>query len=142
LRSMLCITQQLWVSIEWKVWSRKRIGYYYWWSARSNIITKWHSDTLFEDKKRFHSTGFEIWVVLRWLTSTKFFYLCHYCSASIVPIISFGENELYKRRTFFGLIPNGVPWGQFILGLLPLRHPVITIGKHLSYLLIGKIVKR
>ncbi|CAF5165289.1 unnamed protein product, partial [Rotaria magnacalcarata] len=26
--------------------------------------------------------------------------------ASIVPVISFGENELYERRNFFGLIPN------------------------------------
>lgn len=51
--------------------------------------------------------------------------------ASIVPVISFGENELYKWRTFFGLILNGIPWGQFILGLLPLRRPVVAVSKHL-----------
>lgn len=50
-----------------------------------------------------------------------------------MPVISFGENELYERRTFFGLIPNGIPWGQPFMGLLPLRRRVITIGKILQY---------
>ncbi|CAF1241417.1 unnamed protein product [Rotaria sp. Silwood1] len=47
--------------------------------------------------------------------------------ASIVPVISFGENELYERRTFFRLIPNGIPWGQLLMGHIPLRRRVITV---------------
>ncbi|CAF3673388.1 unnamed protein product [Rotaria socialis] len=47
--------------------------------------------------------------------------------ASLVPVISFGENELYTRHACFKLIPNGLPWGRFIFGHVPLRHPVITV---------------
>ena len=50
-------------------------------------------------------------------------------SASLVPVISFGENELYQRHTCFNLFPNGVTWGRFILGHIPLRRPVVTVGK-------------
>ncbi|CAF1182345.1 unnamed protein product [Rotaria sordida] len=66
-------------------------------------------------------------MILYLKTRKGFIQLALKYGASIVPVISFGENELYKRHTFFGLIPNGVPWGQFILGLLPLRHPVTTV---------------
>ncbi|CAF1245126.1 unnamed protein product [Rotaria magnacalcarata] len=47
--------------------------------------------------------------------------------ASIVPVISFGENELYERRNFFGLIPNGIPWGLPFMGYIPLRRQVVTV---------------
>jgi hypothetical protein len=53
-----------------------------------------------------------------------------FCRASLVPVISFGENEVYIRRTFFGLFPNGIPWGRIMFGLLPLRRPIVTIGKY------------
>jgi hypothetical protein len=46
-----------------------------------------------------------------------------------VPVISFGENELYRRHTCFNLIPNGIPWGRFIIGHIPLRRPLVTVGK-------------
>ncbi|CAF3392823.1 unnamed protein product [Rotaria sp. Silwood1] len=58
--------------------------------------------------------------------------------ASLVPVISFGENELYERRTCFNLIPNGIPCGRSIVGHIPLRHPVITVvGKPIH---VNKIV--
>ncbi|CAF1150368.1 unnamed protein product [Rotaria sordida] len=47
--------------------------------------------------------------------------------ASLVPVISFGENELYERQTCFNLIPNGIPCGRSIIGHIPLRNPVITV---------------
>ncbi|CAF2796529.1 unnamed protein product [Rotaria sp. Silwood2] len=47
--------------------------------------------------------------------------------ASLVPVISFGENELYERRTCFNLIPNGIPCGRSIIGHIPLRNSVITV---------------
>ncbi|CAF0895187.1 unnamed protein product [Rotaria sp. Silwood1] len=58
--------------------------------------------------------------------------------ASLVPVISFGENELYERRTCFNLIPNGIPCGRSIVGHIPFRHPVITVvGKPIH---VNKIV--
>jgi len=56
-------------------------------------------------------------------------YCCFGFRASLVPVISFGENELYKRRTCFNLITNGIPYGRFIIGYMPFRHPVVTVGK-------------
>ncbi|CAF1293577.1 unnamed protein product [Rotaria sp. Silwood1] len=47
--------------------------------------------------------------------------------ASLVPVISFGENELYQRHAFFNLIPNGIAWGRFLVGHVPLRRPVVTV---------------
>ncbi|CAF1005135.1 unnamed protein product [Adineta steineri] len=42
--------------------------------------------------------------------------------ASLVPVISFGENELYQRSTCFNL-----PWGRFIFRHIPLRRSIITV---------------
>ena len=47
----------------------------------------------------------------------------------MVPVIGFGENELYPRRRCFNLLRNGFPWGRFICGYIPIRHPVTTVGK-------------
>ncbi|UJR08480.1 hypothetical protein I4U23_012747 [Adineta vaga] len=47
--------------------------------------------------------------------------------ASLVPVISFGENELYQRTNCFNLIPNGIVWGRFLFGHIPLRRPVFTV---------------
>ncbi|CAF1060120.1 unnamed protein product [Adineta ricciae] len=46
---------------------------------------------------------------------------------SLVPVVSFGENELYQRLTFFNLIPNGISWGRSFFGYIPLRRPVVTV---------------
>ncbi len=34
------------------------------------------------------------------------------------------------------MFPNGIPWGQLIFGLLPLRRPVVTVGKVWNWYLI------
>ncbi|CAF4525374.1 unnamed protein product [Rotaria sp. Silwood2] len=47
--------------------------------------------------------------------------------ASLVPVISFGENELYRRYTYFNLLGNGMPWGRLLRWHIPLQHPVVTI---------------
>ncbi|CAF1328013.1 unnamed protein product [Rotaria sp. Silwood1] len=47
--------------------------------------------------------------------------------ASLVPVVSFGENELYRRRAHCNLIPNGIIWGRLLAGYIPLRHPVVTV---------------
>ncbi|CAF1033350.1 unnamed protein product [Adineta ricciae] len=47
--------------------------------------------------------------------------------ASIVPVISFGENELYERRTCFNMISNGIPYGRLLIGHMPIRHSVVTV---------------
>ena len=47
--------------------------------------------------------------------------------ASLVPVISFEENEHYRPRTNW--IFNRWLWGRSIIGYLPLRHPVTTVGK-------------
>ena len=48
-------------------------------------------------------------------------------SASLVPVISFGENEHYRRCKNW--ISNRWIWGRSVIGYLPLRHPVTTVGK-------------
>ncbi|CAF1263290.1 unnamed protein product [Rotaria sordida] len=45
--------------------------------------------------------------------------------ASLVPVISFGENELYRR--YKNWISNRWIWGRSIIGILPLHHPVTTV---------------
>ncbi|CAF4481548.1 unnamed protein product [Rotaria sp. Silwood2] len=45
--------------------------------------------------------------------------------ASLVPVISFGENEHFRR--FKNWISNRWIWGRSIIGCLPLRHPVTTV---------------
>ncbi|UJR13194.1 hypothetical protein I4U23_000216 [Adineta vaga] len=40
--------------------------------------------------------------------------------ASLVPVISFGENELYRRY-------KNIPWGRLLFGHIPLRRPVTTV---------------
>ncbi|CAF4233268.1 unnamed protein product [Adineta steineri] len=45
--------------------------------------------------------------------------------ASLVPVISFGENEHYRR--YKNWISNRWTWGRSIIGILPLRHPVTTV---------------
>ena len=50
-------------------------------------------------------------------------------SASLVPVVSFGENELYRRRTLHNLVPRGMAWGRSIIGHVPRRHPVTTVGE-------------
>lgn len=45
------------------------------------------------------------------------------CRASLVPVISFGENELY------GQLRKGIIWGRFPFGYIPLRRPVVTVGE-------------
>ena len=52
--------------------------------------------------------------------------------ASLVPVISFGENELYQRRSVFELISDVIPWGRTILGVLPLRRSVFTLDTDLT----------
>jgi len=47
--------------------------------------------------------------------------------ASLVPVISFGETELYRYY-------KRIPWGRSILGYIPLRKPVITIGRIENYM--------
>ncbi|CAF1223141.1 unnamed protein product [Rotaria sordida] len=47
--------------------------------------------------------------------------------ASLVPVISFGENELYQRYTCFNLFPNGIVWGRLFAGHIPRRRPVVTV---------------
>ena len=57
----------------------------------------------------------------------------YFCSnvlrVSLVPVVSFGENELYRRLNFFNLLPNGISWGRSFFGYIPLRRPVVTVGK-------------
>ena len=50
-------------------------------------------------------------------------------SASLVPVVSFGENELYRRSTVYDLVPRGMACGRSIIGHVPLRHPVTTVGE-------------
>jgi hypothetical protein len=50
-----------------------------------------------------------------------------FISASLVPVITFGENEHYRR--YKNWISNRWIWGRSIVGYLPLRHPVTTVGK-------------
>ncbi|CAF3439760.1 unnamed protein product [Rotaria socialis] len=75
----------------------------------------------------------EVWLtrnntMILYLKSRKgFIQLALKYGASIVPVISFGENELYERRTFFGLIPNGIPWGLLFMGYIPFRRQVVTV---------------
>ncbi|CAF4280195.1 unnamed protein product [Rotaria sp. Silwood2] len=47
--------------------------------------------------------------------------------ASLVPVVSFGENELYRRHARCNLIPNGIIWGRLLAGHMPFRHPVVTV---------------
>ncbi|CAF2727303.1 unnamed protein product [Rotaria sp. Silwood2] len=47
--------------------------------------------------------------------------------ASLVPVITFGENEHYRQ--YKNWISNRWIWGRSIVGYLPLRHPVTTVGK-------------
>lgn len=51
--------------------------------------------------------------------------------ASLVPVISFGENELYRRY-------KNITWGRFIFGHIPLRRPVVTVGKWCEFFLYKK----
>ena len=51
---------------------------------------------------------------------------------SLVPVISFGENELYQRRSVFELISDVIPWGRTILGVLPLPRSVFTLDTDLT----------
>ena len=50
-----------------------------------------------------------------------------FISASLVPVITFGENEHYRQ--YKNWISNRWMWGRSIIGCLPLRHPVTTVGK-------------
>jgi hypothetical protein len=50
-----------------------------------------------------------------------------FISASLVPVITFGENEHYRR--YKNWISNRWIWGRSIVGYLPLRHPVTTVRK-------------
>lgn len=54
--------------------------------------------------------------------------------ASLVPVITFGENEHYRR--YKNWISNRFIWGRSIIGYLPLRHPVTTVGK-INFFLTG-----
>ena len=52
------------------------------------------------------------------------FFVLFSLRTSLVPVISFGENELYP------LILNRIPWGRTFLGHIPRRHRVVTVGKN------------
>lgn len=62
------------------------------------------------------------------MSSLRFTFSVRVFSASLVPVISFGENELYTRPTCSGWVPNGLPWGRFIFGHVPNRRPLFTVG--------------
>ncbi len=55
-----------------------------------------------------------------------------FISTSLVPVITFGENEHY--RPYKNWISNRWIWGRSIVGYLPLRHPVTTVGKIKNFL--------
>mgnify|MGYP000527759482 CR=1 FL=1 len=63
-------------------------------------------------------------------------------SVSLVPVMSFGENELYLRRTCFNFIRNGIPWGRHIIGHIPFRRSVFTVGKAIVHMLNSIMFKK
>ena len=125
-RCMPCLTRQLSIFLERFVWSRQCCCHRDWWHARNISIRISNNDILFEKEKRFYTISIREWVSeypIR-LNTIEFFLTIR---ASLVPVISFGENEHYRRSDNW--ITKRWIWGRSIIGFLPLRHPVMTIGK-------------
>ena len=125
-RWMFCRTRELSIFFKWFIWSRQCCCHCDWWYERivSNRISK--DDILFKKEERFYTISIRKWVsecVIRMNRKEEVLFL----SASLVPVITFGENEHYRR--YKNWISNRWIWGRSIGGCLPLRHSVMTVGK-------------
>ena len=123
---MFCQTRELSVFLKWFSSSRQCCCYCDWWYERIvfNRISK--DDILFKKEKRFYTISIRKRVskyVIRMNRKDEVFFI----SASLVPVITFGENEHYRR--YKNWISNRCIWGRSIIFYLPLRHPVTTVGK-------------
>lgn len=127
---MQCFTRKLPIFLEWLIWSRECHNYCDWWYAGNLSIRISNDDILFEKEERFCTTSTRKWVseyAIRMNRQQRSSCLSLSLSASLVPVISFGENEHYRRSN--NRILNQWLWGRSIIGYLPLRHPVTAVGK-------------